>query len=282
LQASESHQRYAQLVEVALCMDNTPKWRRLFPNWRHWVTPPALLAPVSGFYWAWISVSALSEASIAWQFFAFGVALSVLGWWTVAYSGSETDRATRELREEVRQAKEETARGDERLERQAKEYQEAKMAQGQSTHEVVVAIQEQLTQAHAANASPLTMASLESALTIAQQVEAGQPERIPEALLGQRHRSDVINRIIGGWWGEEFPAQVQSASTQQLRSLLIGVQNNPPTDPNIALAVSKELSSLSQAIPNKTTSQTIAEQVASTTMQSRSSSGAHRPPESSS
>src|SRR6266550_7525323 len=115
-------------------MDNTPKWRRLFPNWRHWVTPPALVAPVSGFYWVWISVSALSEASIAWQFFAFGVALSLLGWWTVAYSGSEAERAAHELREEVRRAKEGAARRYERLERQAKEYQEAKMAQGQSTH----------------------------------------------------------------------------------------------------------------------------------------------------
>lgn len=261
-------------------MEKHAKWRRLFPNWRYWVEPPAIVTLVGGGYWTWIGVSAISDGAVAWQFLAFGVGLSLFAWWTVAYSGSKADRQVAEVRQEAAQALVE-AEGHYAVSNEQHKTQmgalEQLSAQQKEVIRVLREVRQQQAEPEAAHAPPEKIAALNISASLAEAVLAEEsymtftPVIQPKTWFVPQPFSDF----------ERLPAP-----RLELQAALHNLEKNPPTDPSMALATAKQLSSLSQAIPNTLAGYSVSETKSDVSLSisppSESSSGAHGPPKSSS
>jgi hypothetical protein len=158
-----------------------------------------------------------------------------------------------------------------------KKHHEAQLSEHKETRQLVVEVKQRLAETEAAHGPPLKIAGLNSAVTLAEAVLAEEAHTIFSPPIRSQWWVPTVQAFTGG---EEFPEPMR-----ELQAALRDLEQNPPTDPSMALATAKRLSSLSQVIPNTPADRSIAEhkaEVGNVTTPSESSSGAHRPPKSSS
>jgi len=231
----------------------------------------------------------------AWLALSFGFL------WRRGVENTADAKARNDLREEVGQAKKEAAQHHADSERRhetqmaaQQEHHDTQMAAAQEKHEaqmpaaqqhsarqeetyrLVLEMKQQSAEAEAAHAPAMKVVGLNSAVTLAEAALAEEAYTIPHLLMQGQGWVTNIQPYLGV---EELPV-----SMRELQDALRNLEKNPPTDPITAIATAKQLSSLSLAIPNAPVGPPIADHKADVglSMPSESSSGAHRPPKSSS
>lgn len=269
--------------------------RRWIPTWRYWLEPPALVSAINGAFWVVIGVSGISDIDIAWQFLVFGVVLTLLAWWTVAYSSAKADGQARGLKAEIRQGRIDASiydtaaekRYQEDLANQQRKY-DAQMAQMTATHRVTVEIRQQLAQAQSSGSTPgIQLAALESAVTLAEAADTGSIDTLPTALAETQDRwvsvfsgeDTGLSSLKGKTLRDYFaPSASTGAAMKELQAALFNLHKEPPTHIHEALAGAKQLSSLSQAISQSLAGYRIAEHKADVgpIMPSVKSTGGHQ------
>lgn len=217
------------------------------------------------------------DAALGRALYIGGLAIGVIGFFI--RRGFENAADVRErvgLRNQLSQASEYAA---DHHATQIGEIRETRLKQ-EDTHNLLVEVKQQLAEALASNGPPIKVAALETAVALAEAAESGQPQVVRQTAAEQQQRVAAFSKslLLADW------DYLASANLNRLWSVVTEIQTNPPTEPRVAFATAKVLSSLSQAIPNTPSGSSIAEHRAEITSPNPSvpSSGAHSPPKSSS